>query len=147
MDDPRLGPASHPRPAKLSVTMPSAKTGSMGTLLSSQSMFMLTSSTAPAVPPMAIVTMLLASWNRRRVFRSWKKPFQSSLGAGAEDGRDGPLDADAVLAWRRAAKRHCTDGGLRVVGRGKEGIFVESCRDDTWAAARGGRASDGNGAE
>jgi hypothetical protein len=91
----------------------------MGTLLSSQSMFMFTSNTAPAVPPTAIVTILLASWNRRRVFRSWKKVFQSSFGLGVSAelavGPDVVPEAEAVLALRREANRHWKDMGFRAV--------------------------------
>lgn len=140
MADPRLGPASHPRPEKLSVMMPSAKMGSMGTLLSSQSMFMFTSSMAPPVPPTAMVTMLLASWIRRRVFRSWKKWFQSSFELVVVES-DAELDADAVLALRRAANWHWR--GVDVGFRGvfwKE-ILVEICLDVT-RTAHGCRASD-----
>lgn len=97
--------------------MPRAKKGSIGTLVSSQSMSMLTSRAAPAVPPTAIVRRLLASWNRRRVLRSVKKVFQSSV--GVEDSAAAAADVGAVVveAWRRGVLNwHCTRAGLLAIG-------------------------------
>lgn len=148
MADPRLGPASHPRPEKPRVMMPSAKMGSMGTLLSSTSKFMFTSSMAPPVPPMAMVTMLLASWILRRVFRSWKKWFQSRLELVAVVVEpDVELDVDAVLALRRAVNWYGrdVDVGFRGVLFWKA-MLVEICLDVT-RTAHGCRASDSRDAE
>jgi hypothetical protein len=89
--------------------------------------------------------MLLASWKRRRVFRSWKKLFQSSFGVGDADEPAGELavepDVDIVLAFLRAVNWHWRDMGFRGVVW-KE-ILVEICLDGT-RAVHGCRASGTN---
>lgn len=103
--------------------------------------------------PTIMVTMLLASWMRRRVLRNRKKLFQSSFGSGGEgvedeeeegEGLDADVDGgtDAVLALRRAANWHCTGIVVfRLVVVDRES-FVSRGREDT--RALGCRASDAN---
>ena len=75
--------------------------------------------------------------------------FQCSLGVGeeedvelAEELAPAALEADAVLAFRRAANWHCTDVGFRVGLGWKKVLVLENGFDGTRGAAHGWRASE-----
>ncbi|KAJ8122225.1 hypothetical protein ONZ43_g1524 [Nemania bipapillata] len=91
-----------------------------------------------------MVTMLLASWIRRRVFRSWKKLFQSSFGREGDGELAAEPDVEAVVAFRRPANWHwrgvgCFRGAIWKV------ILVEIWRDGTRVVVQGFRTRDMSG--
>jgi hypothetical protein len=93
-----LGPISHPNAEKLIVIKPNVTIGSRGIWVTTGSARPVERKIAPPLPARRNMATLNPSWYRRRLFRSWKKVFQSSF-CGVES------EADFTPAWEAEAAR------------------------------------------